>query len=80
MPIMIHPVHRRMAELFRKMKDGTLNVFEASEMMHCLQVNADLVHKIDGYKEAAYAGQVIGNMDLVQHFSAKLDEMEAKCT
>ncbi|WP_068783186.1 DUF7667 family protein [Paenibacillus phocaensis] len=80
MPIMIHPVHRRMAELFRKMQDGTLNVFEASEMMHCLRINTDLVHKIDGYKEAAYAGQVVGNMDLVQHFAAKLDEMEAKYT
>lgn len=80
MAIMVHPVHRRMAELLSKMQAGTLSIFEASEMMHCLRVNADLVHKIDGYKEAAYAGQVIGNMDLVQHFAAKLDEMEAKYT
>ncbi|GIO39268.1 hypothetical protein J41TS12_41290 [Paenibacillus antibioticophila] len=45
-----------------------------------LRRNMELVQEVDGYKEAAYAGQVIGNMDLVQHFAAKLDEMEAKYT
>ncbi|WP_055108939.1 DUF7667 family protein [Paenibacillus ihumii] len=80
MAIMVHPVHRRVAELTIKMLKGGLNPFEASEMMHCLRANADLVQKIDGYKEAAYAAQCIGNDDLLQHFCMKLDEMEAKCT
>ncbi|WP_110933789.1 DUF7667 family protein [Paenibacillus bouchesdurhonensis] len=80
MAIMIHPVQRRLAELTIKMLQGGLNLFEASEMMHCLRANADLVQKIDGYKEAAYAAQCNEQMDLVMHFSQKLDEMEAKCT
>lgn len=80
MAIMIHPVHRRLAELHLIVKSRQLTVFEAAEMMHCMQINADLVRKIDGYKEAAYAGQVIGNIDPVQYFAGKLEEMEAKYT
>lgn len=80
MAIMIHPVHRRMTELTAKMQRGDFSIFEATEMMHCLRVNAELVQKIDGYKEAAYAAQCNDQMDLVMHFTEKLDEMEAKCT
>ncbi len=81
MAIMIHPVHRRMAELVTNSKAfASMNHSQLLELIQCLQVNADLVREIDGYKEAAYAAQCNDQMDLVQHFTEKHDEMEAKCT
>lgn len=80
MAIMILPVHRRLAELHLIIKKRQLTVLEAADLMHCMQVNAKLVQEIDGFKEAAYAAQCNDQMDLVQHFSQKLDEMEAQCT
>lgn len=78
MAVIIHPVHRRMTELSLILNKRGLTSFEQLELVHCLKVNADLVQRADGFKEAAYAAQTAGNMDLVQHFSGKLDEMEAK--
>lgn len=84
MTIAIHPVHRRLAELSIKAKRvggvGNLSPAEFLEMLQCLQLNADFVQKVDGYKEAAYAAHCNDQMDLALHFSAKLDELEAKCT
>ncbi|KAA8750069.1 MULTISPECIES: hypothetical protein [unclassified Paenibacillus] len=84
MSIAIHPVHRRLAELTIKAgkTGGTFKLPPAEwmELMHCLQANATLVHKLDGYKEAAYAAQCNDQMDLVQHFTQLLDELEAQLT
>ncbi|WP_339271473.1 hypothetical protein NYE54_08285 [Paenibacillus sp. FSL K6-1330] len=78
MAFIIHPVHRRMTELSIILNNRKLTSSEQLELVHCLKVNADLVQQTEGYKEAAYAAHTAGNMDLVQHFSEKLDEMEAK--
>ncbi|WP_212942363.1 DUF7667 family protein [Paenibacillus antibioticophila] len=80
MAIMVHPVHRNLAHLYQQILAGTLSPLQVPEFLMMLRRNMELVQEVDGYKEAAYAGQVIGNMDLVQHFAAKLDEMEAKYT
>ncbi|ASA22045.1 DUF7667 family protein [Paenibacillus donghaensis] len=75
--ITIHPTHRRLAELYLQYMAGTLKDIQAAELLHFLKLNADLVRDIDGLKEAAYAAQCAGNMDLVQHFCELIDEMEA---
>lgn len=75
--ITIHPTHRRLAELYLQYAAGTLQDIQAAELLHFLKLNAKLVQDIDGLKEAAYAAQCAGNMDLVQHFCQLIDEMEA---
>lgn len=75
--ISIHPTHRRLAELYLQYMAGTLQDIQAAELLHFLKLNAELVQQIDGLKEAAYAAQCAGNMDLVMHFCELIDEMEA---
>lgn len=75
--IAIHPAHRRLAELYLQYMAGTLQDNQAAELLHFLKLNAKLVQDIDGLKEAAYAAQCAGNMDLVMHFCELIDEMEA---
>lgn len=78
MAVIVHPVHRKLAKLYLKMKSRTLTLYDISELSHLFEKNAELVQEIDGYKEAAYTAQCSDQMDLVEHFSSKLDEMEAK--
>lgn len=84
MAIGIHPVHRRLAEIAIKAKKsgGTFSLTPSDwmDLIHCLQVNATLVQKVDGYKEAAYAAQCNDQMDLVQHFVELLDGLEMELT
>lgn len=75
--IAIHPTHRRLAELYRQYRAGTFTPLQAAELLHFLKLNAEIVQEIDGLKEAAYAAQRAGCMDLVQHFCSRLDELEA---
>ncbi|AIQ54549.1 DUF7667 family protein [Paenibacillus sp. FSL R7-0331] len=76
MAIAIHSSHRRLAELFLQYKKGTFSVFQMAELLKFLQENCDLVFEVDGLKEAAYAAQCAGNMELVQHFTLRLEELE----
>lgn len=80
MAIMIHPVHRRLAELQMINDKRSLTNDEASDMIYCMKVNAKLVQDIDGLKELSYVAQSVGQMDWVQDITLKLDEMEAKFT
>jgi hypothetical protein len=84
MAIGIHPVHRRLAELAIKAKKTgstfSLTPSDWIDLIHCLQVNATLVQKVDGYKEAAYTAQCNDQMDLVQHFVEKLEQLEIELT
>ncbi|OKP97756.1 hypothetical protein [Paenibacillus sp. P46E] len=75
--ITIHNTHRRLAELYLQYMAGTLQDIQAAELLHFLKLNAQLVQDIDGLKEAAYAAQCAGHMDLVMHFCELIDEMEA---
>lgn len=84
MAIMIHPIHRRLAELafLAQQKGGfdKLTTIDKLDLYHSLQQNATLVHQIDCYKEGAYTAQCNDQMDLVAHFVEKLDDLEARFT
>ncbi|MEK3770090.1 hypothetical protein MKY14_16180 [Paenibacillus sp. FSL R5-0887] len=84
MPITIHPAHRQLATItwMNVNEDGDLvmGMSELRLIMPLLRDNLLLVMEIDGLKEAGYAAQLSGNMDLLQYFVEKLDEMEAQLT
>lgn len=75
--LVISPVHRRLAELHIAIKQRGLTYSEQLELVHCLQVNADLVRKIDELKQLAYVAQLSGDMEWVQEICAKIEEVEA---
>ena len=78
--IVIHPVHRRLAELTEKAERlggySQLTVREQMELHHCLQVNAKLVRRLDELKNLAYIAHISGDMDWVQEICQKIDELE----
>lgn len=80
--IVIHPVHRRLAELTEKAERlggySQLTAHEQMELHHCLQVNAKLVRRLDELKNLAYIAHISGDMEWEQEICAKLDEMEAR--
>ncbi|MEK5005564.1 MULTISPECIES: DUF7667 family protein [unclassified Paenibacillus] len=78
MAIFIHSTHRVLAHLYRQFAAGTLSPLQGPELVKALRDNAELVQKIDGLKEAAYAAECIKNKDLVRYFCDKLYEMEAQ--
>ncbi|CAH1058818.1 DUF7667 family protein [Paenibacillus pseudetheri] len=78
--IAIHPAHRKLADLYHQFEKGTFTRIQQAEVVSFLKQNAEMVEQIDGLKEAAYAAQCIGNMDLVQHFTEKLEELEVQLT
>ncbi|MFD5020033.1 hypothetical protein ACFWMP_14115 [Paenibacillus sp. NPDC058367] len=84
MGIVIHQSHRQLAAIaflnINKKGELILGVPELKLIMPLLLDNLNLVQEIDGIKEASYAAQCTGNMDLVQHFCEKLEELEAQFT
>ena len=80
--IVIHPVHRRLAELTEKAERlggySQLTAREQMELHHCLQVNAKLVRRLDELKNLAYIAHISGDMDWVQEICQKIDELEVK--
>lgn len=84
MAVAIHPVHRQLAliTLMNTDKKGNLIIgyAELKLILPLLKANLELVYKIDGLKEIAFAAQCNDQMDLVQHICEQLDELEAQCT
>jgi hypothetical protein len=82
MAIAIHPANRKLATItwMNINKDGDLimGMPELRLMMPLLRDNMLMVMEVDELKEAAYSAQVAGNMELVQFFVARLDELEAR--
>jgi len=80
--IVIHPVHRRLAELTEKAEQlggyNRLTASEQRELYYCLKDNAKLVRRLDELKNLAYIAHISGDMEWEQEICAKLDEMEAK--
>ena len=78
--IVIHSIHRRLAELTEKAEQlggySQLTVREQMELHHCLQVNAKLVRRLDELKNLAYIAHISGDMDWVQEICQKIDELE----
>ncbi|WP_127483945.1 DUF7667 family protein [Paenibacillus ehimensis] len=83
MNALVHPVHRRMAELTLEAQRGggflTLSGREQQELLHCLTVNLDFIARLDSLKALAFHAHQMGDMDWQQDICAKIDELEAKC-
>ncbi|CRF28815.1 Uncharacterised protein [Mycobacterium tuberculosis] len=79
--IAIHPVHRRLAEIYLKaQKLGSYDRLSSKEQMdlyHCLRVNADLVRKLDELKNMAFIAHQAGDMEWEQDICQQIDELEA---
>ncbi|SMF88090.1 hypothetical protein SAMN05661091_4108 [Paenibacillus uliginis N3/975] len=83
MAVIIHPAHRKLAELVQMIIDhhsGELKVrnLEMRLLFPLLMDNLMLVRETDELKNLALEAQTAGDMDWVQEITVKLDEMEAK--
>jgi len=80
--IVIHPVHRRLAELQAKVqKLGGYRYLSASEQLeihHCFRENLNLIRKIDELKNLAFIAHYAGDTEWEQEICAELDELEAR--
>lgn len=80
--IVIHPVHRRLAEIQDKVQKlggyRYLSAGEQLEIHHCLRENLTLVRKIDELKNLAFVAHCAGDMEWEQEICAELDDMEAR--
>ena len=78
----IHPVHRRLAELqlIAERRGGydQLTIREQMDLHHCLQVNANLVRRLDELKQMSFIAYQAGDLEWVQEVCQKIDELEAK--
>lgn len=78
----IHPVHRRMAELFLK-HDNLCNLYEnlsAAEFVEfgqCLRRNADLVCKLDELKQLSFVAHLADDEQWKQELGEKIKQLEA---
>ena len=78
----IHPIHRRLAELqlIAERRGGYdhLTIREQMDLHHCLQINANLVRRLDELKQLAFVAHCAGDMEWEQEICRQIDEMEAK--
>lgn len=74
----IHPVHRRLAELHFIGEKRKWTYAEVLELHHCLQVNANLVRRLDELKQLAFVAHCAGDMEWEQEICRKIDELEVK--
>lgn len=63
MAILIHLVHRRLAELHLASEKRCLTKGEKKEMTHCLIRNADLVRELDELKQLSQLAYEMGDME-----------------
>lgn len=83
MAVIIHPVHRKLAQLVQMIIDhgsGELRVssIEIRFLLPLLMDNLKLVQETDMLKNLALEAQTAGDMEWVQEITMRLDEMEAK--
>lgn len=78
----LHKSHRKLALItfmnLNKKGELILGTSELKLIMPLLMENLKLVQEIDGLKEASFAAQCNGQMDLVQYFCEKLEELETQ--
>lgn len=74
----IHPVHRRLAELYLVSKERKWTPIEVQELHHCIRVNAEIVMQLDGLKELAFLAHTIGDQEWELEICAEIDKLEAK--
>lgn len=76
--VMIHPVHRRLAELHHDCKSRLWTLKEAQEIRQCMQVSADLVRDLDWLKQLSQHAYEMGDTDWQHGICAQIDELTAK--
>jgi hypothetical protein len=52
---------------------------EQVEIIQCLEVNGNLVQKLDGLKNLAFIAHTAGDYEWEQDICRKIDELEVKC-
>lgn len=75
----IHPVHRRMAELFEKVSVGGyagLSVKDQQDLHHCMVVNSKLVRKLDELKNLAFVAHCSGDLEWEQDIQRQIETIE----
>lgn len=82
MAVIIHPAHRKLAELIQHAIDPQTNEIRLGEirlniLLTLLTDNLNLVRRTDELKHLALEAQTTGDMEWVQEITIKLDEMEA---
>jgi hypothetical protein len=78
----IHPVHRRLAEMFMKYKNlcdlyESLSSAEFVEFGQCLRRNADLVMKLDELKQMSMVAHMANDEEWKQELGEKIKQLEA---
>lgn len=78
--IAIAPIHRRLAELqFKANHLGgwqMLNESEQLELQHCLQRNADVIHKLDELKQLSYIAYSSGDVEWHHEICGRIERIE----
>jgi len=80
--VYIHPVHRRLAEMFHKHKNlcdlhEHLSAAEFVEFGQCLKLNADLVCKLDELKQMSMIAHLANDEEWKQELGEKIKQLEA---
>lgn len=82
MNIGIHKTHRTLAKLYMNSKrnDGrvVLTSPEYMLLMALLEINAELVHKLDSLKELAFHAHEVGDFEWEQDICKQIEELEAQ--
>jgi len=78
----IHPVHRRLAELqlIAERRGGydQLTIREQLDLHHCLQVNANLVRRLDELKQLSFIAYTVNDTEWQHEICKRIEELEAK--
>lgn len=80
---LIHPVHRKLAEIVFMNTDKNGNLFlgnaELQLILKELRKNMELVYRTDALKELSFIAYLMGDMNWVQEIEKQLEEIEAQC-
>ncbi|WP_256846881.1 hypothetical protein [Paenibacillus sp. Pae108] len=80
---LIHPVHRKLAEIVFMNTDKNGNLVLGNAELQLirkeLRKNMELVYRTDALKELSFIAYLMGDMDWVQEIEKELEEIEAQC-
>lgn len=83
MNIGIHKTHRALARIYMNCKRSNGQVLftlpEYMTVMALLEMNAELVHKLDSLKELAFHAHEVGDFEWEQEICKQIEELEAQC-
>lgn len=81
--LIIHPIHRKLAEIvfmnIDRQGDLIIGNAELRLILQLLRQNLFLVRRLDELKQLAYVAHCAGDMDWEQDICQQIDELEVKC-